>query len=507
MTNICIIHYNTPELTECLIKSINKFTPHSRIYIFDNSDKAPFTYRQDNIVYIDNTKGQIIDFDKWLKNFPERVYSSEATHTFGSAKHCYTVQKCIEIIDENFILMDSDILLKKDISNIIDNNFLCVGETGVQWNKKLRILPFLCYINVVKMKSENITYFDKEHMHGLYLNKVKDGYDTGCWFLCQVKHNLKPIKLGDYILHYGGGSWEYEHNNRHILMNNIGERDKFETTKEWLKEHDVLWKDENIIITLTTWKDRISNIPTVLNTILSQTKLPDKIVINLSREEFGSYDNLPSEFKLFVSKNNLIEINWIEGKNIKQWKKIIPTLFKYPKDCVICIDDDRLYPKDFIECLWNTHLKYPQSPITHNKGYKFKGKYLQHAGHGTLDKLEYYNSFQGINLEELYNFASSDTFFTLISSNCGHPIKPYEGNMGVITMYNEVSPLKKSQNTCGIATHNEMYNYLIENKIISNEKLNVVPQTNSERTNQELLAFTNGMSYTTVKRMGKVIRG
>ena len=43
MVNICIVHYNTPLLTEYLIKSINKFTPNSKIYIFDNSDKEPFT--------------------------------------------------------------------------------------------------------------------------------------------------------------------------------------------------------------------------------------------------------------------------------------------------------------------------------------------------------------------------------------------------------------------------------------------------------------------------------
>ena len=48
MINICIVHYNTPLLTEYLIKSINKFTPNSKIYIFDNSDKEPFTYRQKN---------------------------------------------------------------------------------------------------------------------------------------------------------------------------------------------------------------------------------------------------------------------------------------------------------------------------------------------------------------------------------------------------------------------------------------------------------------------------
>ena len=62
--NILIVHYNTPHLTECLVKSINKFVSYEcTIYIFDNSDKDPFTAKFDNVTIFDNTKGQIIDFD------------------------------------------------------------------------------------------------------------------------------------------------------------------------------------------------------------------------------------------------------------------------------------------------------------------------------------------------------------------------------------------------------------------------------------------------------------
>ena len=62
--NIVIIHYNTPYLTECLVRSINLFVKDAKIYIFDNSDKDPFTAEFDNVIKLDNTKGQYIDFDK-----------------------------------------------------------------------------------------------------------------------------------------------------------------------------------------------------------------------------------------------------------------------------------------------------------------------------------------------------------------------------------------------------------------------------------------------------------
>ena len=117
--NIVIIHYNTPRLTECLVRSINLFVKDAIIYIFDNSDKEPFTAFFDNVLVIDNTKGEIIDFDKWLEKYPKKHLSNGRANKWGSAKHCYSVEKCMEIIQDDFILLDSDVLLKKDIPQFV----------------------------------------------------------------------------------------------------------------------------------------------------------------------------------------------------------------------------------------------------------------------------------------------------------------------------------------------------------------------------------------------------
>ena len=90
-----IIHYNTPLLTECLVRSINLFVDDAIIYIFDNSDKAPFTAFYDNVLVLDNAKGQIINFDKWLEKYPNRNRSGGRINQWGSAKHCYSVEKCM----------------------------------------------------------------------------------------------------------------------------------------------------------------------------------------------------------------------------------------------------------------------------------------------------------------------------------------------------------------------------------------------------------------------------
>ena len=73
---VAIIHYNTPELTEAAILSLRKHGGEDyEITIFDNSAPAvdqktgeryearPFTAEMNGVKVIDNTKGQIIDFE------------------------------------------------------------------------------------------------------------------------------------------------------------------------------------------------------------------------------------------------------------------------------------------------------------------------------------------------------------------------------------------------------------------------------------------------------------
>lgn len=236
MIKICIIHFNTPLLTECLIKSINKFTPDSLIYIFDNSDKEPFTYRQDNIVYIDNTKGQMINFDEWLKKYPNSNRSPEATRQHGSAKHAYSVQKCIELIDDNFILLDSDILLRQDISTLIDEQYVYVGQSVIQPKSTIhRVLPYLLFLNVKMMKANNVHFFNEKRMHGIYYTREGDMYDTGANFFYETESlPRREINITDYVEHYKGGSWENIHNKRYGITL---------TSQDWLNKNRNLWRD------------------------------------------------------------------------------------------------------------------------------------------------------------------------------------------------------------------------------------------------------------------------
>ena len=202
-----IINYNTPQFVQKLILSINKFVADAQIVIFDNSDNSTFINTFDNVILIDNTKNQIINFEEFLNKYPKRFCSSAKANNWASAKHCYTIQKCIDIMKDNFILLDSDILLKQDISELFDDNYVYVSEVLTQGNKIKRVAPYLCYINIQMCKQNNICYFDERYMHGLS-NSVTDMYDTGAAFYINSQNfQHKEIKIDDYAIHYGHGSW------------------------------------------------------------------------------------------------------------------------------------------------------------------------------------------------------------------------------------------------------------------------------------------------------------
>lgn len=227
MIKICIVHFNTPELTQAAVRSIRKHTPDTHITIFDNSDRRPFG-AMEGVTVIDNTKGQIINFDKWLRSFPHRL-DQTAANNWASAKHCYTIQWLIDHTDGPFLLMDSDVLVKSDLTPLWDERQVFVGKV-VHCKRKYQMVdlvyPFVCFLNVPMIKASGVTYFRGDRMYALTQEKPYIGYDTGAWFLDDCRQRGLPYKevdINDYILHFGqaswknrdGGDWLREHRDLH----------------------------------------------------------------------------------------------------------------------------------------------------------------------------------------------------------------------------------------------------------------------------------------------------
>ena len=56
-----------------------------------------------------------------------------------------------------------------------------------------------------------------------------------------------------------------------------------------------------------------------------------------------------------------LTIDWYH--DIRSYKKLIPTLKRYPDDIIITADDDILYPCNMVSDLYDTYTKYKGEPI------------------------------------------------------------------------------------------------------------------------------------------------
>lgn len=169
---------------------------------------------------------------------------------------------------------------------------------------------------------------------------------------------------------------------------------------------------ERIIVSLTTWSKRIGNIPVVLETIFNQTRQPDFVVLNLAYDEI-----IPENVQHYIDSHN-IEINRVV--DTKVYKKLIPTLKKYPNDCVISIDDDWLYPKEMIADFVSIHEQYPYFPVSGNNIGLFG---LQcHCGCASLTKAEYMGKYLNLFDQDVIDCCPSDDIvYTFFCNKAGHP--------------------------------------------------------------------------------------
>lgn len=214
MITFCIVHYNTPELLTANIASVIKHHTDARIVVFENSDKYKFENIFDECIVqiIDNSTSNYINFqteiDKLIGNnnlCKANIYEAEAkVSNFGSFKHSISVQFLVDNINTDFILLDSDVLLKSNVSTLIQHsNIFCADVV-----RDVRALPFIMYLNTHLIKLHNLTFCDYKHILPV---KGIANYDTGGWLLQQCQKNKLPfstINYNDYVIHYGNGSWK-----------------------------------------------------------------------------------------------------------------------------------------------------------------------------------------------------------------------------------------------------------------------------------------------------------
>ncbi len=118
------------------------------------------------------------------------------------------------------------------------------------------------------------------------------------------------------------------------------------------------YADHEIIVSLTTYSKRLYEVAFTIESIMQGTLKPNRIVLWLDE---GLKDT-PLPLTLQHQQKRGLEISFF-CKDIRSYKKLIPTLCKYPEAAVITVDDDALYNFDLVENLVNAHIRSPHHII------------------------------------------------------------------------------------------------------------------------------------------------
>ena len=131
----------------------------------------------------------------------------------------------------------------------------------------------------------------------------------------------------------------------------------FISTKELGITNSQIFEGKNVIVSLTTYGKRLYEVYLTIESIMQQTIKPNKIILWLAEEMKST--SIP--ITLQMQQKRGLEINFC--KDIRSYKKLIPSLREYPNDIIITIDDDVIYNIDTIELLINSYKNNPNCVI------------------------------------------------------------------------------------------------------------------------------------------------
>ena len=146
--------------------------------------------------------------------------------------------------------------------------------------------------------------------------------------------------------------------NRDVLDKEISEFNSYGVTD----------KETGIIVSLTSFPQRMYELHYTLYSLLTQTVKPAKVILWLGEEQFPNLENDIPKSVLRLKKNGLT-IKW--HKNLYSYTKLVPALKEFPNNIIVTADDDIFYEKDWLEKLVEGHNKYPDYIICH-RAHKIK---------------------------------------------------------------------------------------------------------------------------------------
>lgn len=127
-----------------------------------------------------------------------------------------------------------------------------------------------------------------------------------------------------------------------------------------IKKLDI-WNDfkvpqKDLIVSLTSYGERLSDLKYTLLSLIRQSIKPEKIIVWL-----GDGEVIPDELHIFEK----FGVEFLFCSDIKSYTKLIPALLKYPHKHIVTADDDIYYKTNWLKKIWDVHINYPHTKVTH----------------------------------------------------------------------------------------------------------------------------------------------
>lgn len=227
-------------------------------------------------------------------------------------------------------------------------NISCFEQRSIAEDNFFSVIT-MCLANKISTTSHCCYYYRKHDASITSHQRTKDDFSIfevykqiDIWldknkFYPKYKQIVYRRKLQDFI-------WFY----KNIKSNDI------EIFKNKLKNNfpDIYKGIFNVIISLTSFPERINTVNQTIESLLNQEVKANKIILWLAPEQFPNKEaDLPKQL-LNLKEKGLI-IDWYH--DIRSYKKLIPTLKKYPDSIIITADDDIIYNKTCVKTLINTY--------------------------------------------------------------------------------------------------------------------------------------------------------
>ncbi len=322
---------------------------------------------------------------------------------------------------EKVLYIDSDVIVKKDIfelykMNVDDVCAIAVKDSGKLYSKRKVVCEKENYFNTgvmllnlnklkeyteklvdEKLSQEDHTLMDQDvfnvvigddvetidnRFNLLYTNLVRA---RSKYSMSQLRDfydydykSLKDLYEDAYIVHFASKDkpWNnttspmsrlwYEYYQGLKKLSFIDE-DLFTLFEEERKKDIRLYnclsgqtqiQNKRVIVSLTTFPARIDKLIGVVESLLTQIEIPDKILVVLTKEEFPEEKKeLSSELIEFLESSK-IDIVWGD-RNLKPHNKYYYTMRMYPDDVIITVDDDVSYSDDLIWRLYQSYMRFP----------------------------------------------------------------------------------------------------------------------------------------------------